>query len=236
MSDRIKIGTKRFNLDNVTWVDEWTKTNTIHVYFTHAVSGGMEDLQTMESEHVTLHGDQARLFLAAWDGDAIAPLSAQQQPSIASLNEDEYVGCSNPLCDHIILKPDGYTRALGPMYCSRECNEYGKQHGVDRFYIKGQAEEEVLRCTHCGAPIEPGTTCDVCGAFMSLEKADQITRAVAIYGSGSGSVPDTILCADCEQRPDSEPGYLWMRTDTEPWDFTCPTCGAHWSKQTDIPF
>lgn len=49
--------------------------------------------------------------------------------------------------------------------------------------------------------------------------------------------PCNDLCVACEQRAGrSEEGYVWMRTDTQPWDYTCPTCGAHWDKYPDIPF
>jgi len=44
------------------------------------------------------------------------------------------------------------------------------------------------------------------------------------------------LCVECEQRPESEPGYIWQRTDTDPWEYTCPVDGSHWNKIPDIPF
>ncbi len=36
--------------------------------------------------------------------------------------------------------------------------------------------------------------------------------------------------ADVDCPPSSPAGYTWMRTDTQPWDYTCEVCGKHWDR------
>ena len=82
---KIKIGSKRINLDHVLYVEEmeddvwmetsrrWEKHLVVRVHFNHAVSDGEGGVATAT---LSFNRDAARLFLMAWDGEDGAEFDA----------------------------------------------------------------------------------------------------------------------------------------------------------------
>ncbi len=137
MSQFVKIGKHRINLDLVTDVKELSST-TISVKL---AAPYMTSLELVDQAQMLLSDDDAKRLLLILDildqtpisDDSSYAAAMQRQQALAALE-----ALDNP-----------------------------------------QAEEPVLHCHTCGNPVDGGQACEVCGTYMSLEKADQLNRALS---------------------------------------------------------